>query len=85
MNFELNLRTYKNSSNFKGDAPWLYPAPKQFSPDKTMHDVAERAAGGHYDPMKNQFLDDFGVHNQNELSHIHQRSLPMSVFRTVEW
>ena len=28
LNFELNLRGYKNTTQFKGDAPWIYPTTK---------------------------------------------------------
>jgi len=71
LNFELNLRSYKNLGEFKGDAPWLYPAPKQFSPDKTMQDSVKKVTGGNYDPVRNKFEDEFGVRNYNELSHIY--------------
>ena len=32
LNFNMNLRSYKNSSNFGPERPWKYPAPKVFSP-----------------------------------------------------
>ncbi len=63
LNFGLNLRTYKNTSHFKGDAPFLYPAPKQFSPDRTLQDAVQRVAGSNFNPAKNQFLDEFGISN----------------------
>ena len=30
LNFELNLRTYRNKSNFKGSTAWQYPANKDY-------------------------------------------------------
>lgn len=64
------MRNYRPTGSFLADAPWIYPAAKQFSPDKALKETAEKARGSNYDGLRNKFEDDFGVKNFNELSHI---------------
>lgn len=39
--FEMNLREYKNTSDFKGSSPWLYPTKKSFRPEASLKDAVE--------------------------------------------
>ena len=67
LNFELNLRGYKNKSPFKAAAPWQYPETRNFSPEHQLKDKAEKAAGSNYDSKKNLFIDKFNETNLNAL------------------
>jgi hypothetical protein len=42
LNFELNLRSYRNKLPFRADAPWQYPATRNFSPENTLKEMNER-------------------------------------------
>lgn len=33
LNFDMNLRGYKNVTTFKGEEPWMFPKKKRFEPD----------------------------------------------------
>lgn len=83
LNFELNLRGYRNKSPFKADAPWLYPAPKAFSPEHTLKNFVDQAAGSHYTPQKNTFVDKFNESNVNQILPTLEKST--TVYRNAEW
>lgn len=38
LNFEMNLRAYKNTTEFKAFRPFLFPATKAFSPRSQWHE-----------------------------------------------
>ena len=59
LSYELNLRGYKPTSGFKGDKPWLLPAPKSFKPSEALKEVADKVSGSHYNSGKNRFTDKF--------------------------
>lgn len=67
LNFELNLRRYKNTTNFEGDAPFLYPAPKGFKPELTLKDHVDFVAGTTRDFSKKSFRDKFEEKNVNQI------------------
>ena len=67
LEFELNLRDGKASSLFKADAPWLFPAPKNFSPEHTLKDMVERTIHSNYNAKKNSFVDKFNESNVNQI------------------
>ena len=39
LNFNMNLRCYKNSTRFNGSDPWQFPAPKAFAPTNQFTDT----------------------------------------------
>ncbi len=38
LNFELNLRAYRNTAGYNAEAPWIYPAVKSFRPEVSMNE-----------------------------------------------
>ena len=65
LNFELNLRGYRNKLPFRADAPWQYPASKNFSPENTLKDMNERGKASNY----GHFRDKFNESNVNAILH----------------
>lgn len=81
LNFELNLRGYRDKSNspFKADAPWQFPAIKNFSPENTLKDMSERVKASNFAPFK----DKFNVSDVNSMLHTFEPST--SVYGNAEW
>ena len=72
--FEMNLREYRNTSDFKGDTPWLYPTKKSFRPEASLKDAVEQVRGTNYDAKKNPFLDKFEEPNANAIVLVSDKS-----------
>ena len=70
LNFELNLRRYKNSTSFEGEQPFLYPAPKGFKPEITLQQHVDFVAGTTRDFSKKSFKDKFEEKNVNSILHL---------------
>ena len=84
INFELNLRQYKNQGSFKGEAPFLYPKHSAFAPQVTMREYYDKAAGTNYNTKMNPFLDRFAEPNTNAILHTLGPITP-TVYRNAEW
>lgn len=65
LNFELNLRTYRNKLPFRADAPWQYPSTRNFSPENTLKELNERGKASNY----GLFKDKFNESNVNAILH----------------
>lgn len=83
LNFELNLRNYKNKGSFNADEPWHYPSPKAFRPAVVLEDRVKYVEGSNFDMQKNKFLDKFVEPNANAILHTLEKST--SVYRNAEW
>lgn len=83
LEFELNLRDRKASSPFKADAPWLFPAPKNFSPEYSLKDMVEKTINSNYNAKKNTFVDKFSESNVNLILPLLENST--TVYRNIEW
>lgn len=84
INFELNLRQYKNQGSFKGEAPFQYPKHAAFSPSVVMKEYFDKAAGTNYNNKQNPFLDRFAEPNANAILHTLGPFSP-TVYRNAEW
>jgi len=65
LNFNLNLRRYKPTSNFTANSPWHYPANKGFAPAISLKDYGDFVAGTVHDFKKKSFVDRFDEKNAN--------------------
>jgi hypothetical protein len=83
LNYELNLRGYKQISSFKGDKPWLMPATKSFRASEVLKEAVDKASGSHYNSGKNKFTDKFEESNANNILHTLEKST--TVYRNAEW
>ena len=79
LNFELNLRGYRNKLPFRAEAPWQYPAAKNFSPEHTLKDIAERGKFSNH----GIFRDKFNESNVSAILHTLEPST--SVYGNQEW
>ena len=70
LNFGMNLRNYKNSTAFKGDEPWLYPAPKVFNPSTIYEEQRRTSDLKDKNIRASKFEDKLAERNANELSHL---------------
>ena len=68
LNFEMNLRNYKNTTEFNAARPFLFPGVKTFSPRRQW---AERKKDNEQlnAEFKRKFNDKFAEKNANELMH----------------
>ena len=68
LNFEMNLRTYKNITEFNASKPFQFPSVRQFSPRKQWQS-AKRDNSLLNAEFKKKFNDSFKEPNTNELLH----------------
>lgn len=68
LNFELNLRNYKNTTEWLAAKPFQFPAVRDFSPRKQWRErkMDHMLINAEY---KKKFNDQFAVKNANELIH----------------
>ncbi len=83
LNFELNLRQHRIKTDYKHDAPWLYPSTKSFTPAVVLNSSVEYVQESNYNAIKNKFQDRFFEANANAILHTLDKST--SVYRTSEW
>lgn len=71
LDFELNLRNYKNTTEFMAPKPFLFPTVKTFSPAKQWAEAKKNRSmvNGEYKGKKVKYNDKFAEKNANELLH----------------
>ena len=77
----MNLRSYKNTTNFGADEPFKYPPPKAFSPKAQLKDLTE-GMGNKNTEFKIKFKDKFGEKNANEIIHMARKN---DVYSNTQW
>ena len=68
LNFEMNLRQYKNTTEFNAFKPFLFPGVKSFSP-RSQWMPRKQDAKLINEEYKRKFNDKFAQKNANELMH----------------
>ena len=68
LNFEMNLRNYKNTTEFNAARPFLFPAVRQFSPRRQWAERKKDTSLLNAE-FKRKFNDKFAEKNANELLH----------------
>ena len=81
INFNMNLRNYKNTSNFGADKPFKYPPPKAFSPKDQLQHLTDGIKNRNTE-FKNRFKDKLGEKNANEIMHMARRN---DVYGNTQW
>lgn len=84
VNFELNLRQYKQTSEFKANEPFIYPAVRAFRPESCLNTYVQHVKGSNYDAKKNPFKDKFVEPNSGAILHTCESKSP-AVYRNAEW
>ena len=77
----MNLRNYKNTSNFGAEKPFKYPPPKEFSPTEQLKDLADGMKNRNAE-YKGLFKDKFGEKNAGEIRHMARRN---DVYGNSQW
>lgn len=68
LNFEMNLRNYKNTTEFNAARPFLFPTVRQFSPRRQWAERKKDTSLLNAE-FKRKFNDKFAERNANELLH----------------
>ena len=81
LNFNLNLRNYKNTTTFNGQDPWLFPGPKEFSPKNQFVSLRE-TLNNRNNEFKTLFKDKKSEKNAGEIMHMVRRN---DVYTNTAW
>jgi len=81
LNFNMNLRTYGNTSNFGPEQPWKYPATKLFRPKEQLKDKHDSMKVKN-EEFKQKFKDKLGEKNVNEILHMARKN---DIYGTTQW
>ena len=82
LDFELNMRNYKNINNFYVQKPFVFPTVKHFSPERQWHqrkaDVSQLNQC-----FKDKYVDKFEEKNINSLEYIMESK--SALISTIKW
>lgn len=70
LNFDLNLRRYKQTTECRHEAPFQYPSVKSFAPAVALKECVELATGTNHNFAKKSFVDKFDEKNANAILHL---------------
>jgi len=73
ISFNMNLRSYKNTTAYTAPDPWLYPAPRMFSPRNQFDSVKETLDNRNQD-FKKGFKGKVTEKNAGEIMHMVRRN-----------
>ena len=77
----MNLRSYKNTTSFNGQDPWLFPGPREFSPKNQFVNIKETLYN-RTGEFKTLFKDKKAEKNAGEIMHMARRN---DVYNNMAW
>lgn len=81
LTFGMNLRSYKNSTQFNAQEPWRLPGPKEFSPMSQYNETRTFLTSKNGE-FKGKFKDKLAERNAGEIMHMVRRN---DVYSNVGW
>lgn len=85
LDYCLNLRRYKATSEFKADAPFAYPATKGFRPELTLQEYVDFAAGTGQNFKKKAFREKFDEKNCAKILFLIKEGATTGKYEQLAW